>query len=363
MGSMTDLRSILREGETWLMQHVHQSLTEQGEAQYLSALEEVWHLSLQGLTETLIALLEAEEPMHTGPKSTAPDPSAAFGELEAKRHRTRGVPLEIILGLFKFYRRAYLALVRERGGRSSKARAALQRLDRGFDRIELSFCAAWVREAETGSVKDLQERNLELGLELERYINIFESLPVPILLLDSDRSVRNVNHAATQLFLGDHPPGAWYYRSGEKPSSAFLTDLFPGFHTELDAFLGSKEGRRECQWTSAPKGVATTFRVILSRMLDLPHHFAGTLVILDDLTERMQVAQERERLIGELTTALADVRQLTGLLPICSWCKKIRDDQGYWGQIESYLSSHSGVVFSHGVCPECAQKFRSERNG
>jgi len=69
-----------------------------------------------------------------------------------------------------------------------------------------------------------------------------------------------------------------------------------------------------------------------------------------------QSEKERERLIGELRDALAKVRTLSGMLPICAACKKIRDDQGYWNQIESYISKHSKAEFSHSLCPDCAQK-------
>lgn len=61
--------------------------------------------------------------------------------------------------------------------------------------------------------------------------------------------------------------------------------------------------------------------------------------------------------IKQLTSALDDVRQLRGLLPICSYCTKIRNDQDYWEQVESYISRHSGVAFSHSVCPECYEKY------
>jgi len=74
------------------------------------------------------------------------------------------------------------------------------------------------------------------------------------------------------------------------------------------------------------------------------------------LIERRRADGERERLILELQDALAEVRTLSGLLPICAACKKIRDDQGYWNQIEDYISSHSEATFSHGICPECAKK-------
>ncbi|MEE9914153.1 MAG: PAS domain-containing protein [Deltaproteobacteria bacterium] len=82
----------------------------------------------------------------------------------------------------------------------------------------------------------------------------------------------------------------------------------------------------------------------------------GTWAIIRDITERKQVERDRETLIVELQQAMKKVKTLSGMLPICSSCKKIRDDQGYWNQIESYISDHSGAEFSHGICPECAKK-------
>ncbi len=85
----------------------------------------------------------------------------------------------------------------------------------------------------------------------------------------------------------------------------------------------------------------------------------GASTIARNITERERVRKEREKLIAELQEALAKVKTLKGLLPICAWCKKIRDDQGYWQQIEAYISDHSEADFSHGICPECTRKVRA----
>lgn len=72
--------------------------------------------------------------------------------------------------------------------------------------------------------------------------------------------------------------------------------------------------------------------------------------------QRQQQAEaEQERVIVELEKSLEEVKVLSGLIPICSSCKKIRDDNGYWNQIESYISSHSEAQFSHGICPDCVE--------
>ena len=62
----------------------------------------------------------------------------------------------------------------------------------------------------------------------------------------------------------------------------------------------------------------------------------------------------------ELQKALEEIKALSGLIPICATCKNVRDDEGYWHQIESYMSSHSEAQFSHGVCPSCAEEFRKQ---
>jgi hypothetical protein len=78
---------------------------------------------------------------------------------------------------------------------------------------------------------------------------------------------------------------------------------------------------------------------------------------LREQNRKVKKAQiEKDRLIAELQEALKQVNTLTGLLPICMECKKIRDDKGYWNQIESYIRSHSEAEFSHGICPDCAKK-------
>lgn len=64
----------------------------------------------------------------------------------------------------------------------------------------------------------------------------------------------------------------------------------------------------------------------------------------------------REELILNLQKALADVKKLSGMLPICAWCKKIRNDEGYWQQIDAYIKSHTDLDFTHGICNDCAKK-------
>jgi PAS domain S-box-containing protein len=92
-------------------------------------------------------------------------------------------------------------------------------------------------------------------------------------------------------------------------------------------------------------------------------------LIIRDITERKrmeetarEIANEREKLIKDLQYALDNIKTLQGLIPICANCKKIRDDKGYWNQVEGYIMKHTGATFTHGCCPECMEKLYGYRN-
>lgn len=89
----------------------------------------------------------------------------------------------------------------------------------------------------------------------------------------------------------------------------------------------------------------------------------GASTIARDITERRRAQRERDELLEQLRKALAEVKTLGGLLPICAHCKKIRDDKGYWNQIELYIRQHSNANFTHSVCPECARQHYPELYG
>ena len=73
-----------------------------------------------------------------------------------------------------------------------------------------------------------------------------------------------------------------------------------------------------------------------------------------------QKKREQQKLIMELQEALAEIRTLKGFIPICASCKKIRDDEGYWNQLEAYISKHTDAIFTHSICPQCAEKYKAE---
>lgn len=81
-----------------------------------------------------------------------------------------------------------------------------------------------------------------------------------------------------------------------------------------------------------------------------------------EIERRKKAEKELDKVIQELEKALSEVKTLQGILPICSYCKNIRDDKGYWDKVESYIHKHSGAEFTHGICPECAKKYFPDFN-
>ena len=82
-----------------------------------------------------------------------------------------------------------------------------------------------------------------------------------------------------------------------------------------------------------------------------------------DITEAKKAEEEREQLVRDLQTALAEVRTLQQILPICSYCRRIRDDENFWHTVEAYIARHTATRFSHGICPSCMAKLEPEFEG
>ena len=80
------------------------------------------------------------------------------------------------------------------------------------------------------------------------------------------------------------------------------------------------------------------------------------LAVVESERQAARHREEQQRLLEELQRALAEVKQLSGMIPICAWCKKVRDDEGFWEAVETYVAERSEARFSHGICPGCAAK-------
>lgn len=107
-------------------------------------------------------------------------------------------------------------------------------------------------------------------------------------------------------------------------------------------------------------GSAIPVSVTISPVRNTAGDIIGVSSIVRDITRQKQAEVERQKLIQNLMVTANRVRTLTGLLPICATCKRIRDDHGYWQQVEKYISLHSEVTFTHSICPTCAQEYERQ---
>ncbi len=89
-------------------------------------------------------------------------------------------------------------------------------------------------------------------------------------------------------------------------------------------------------------------------------HFVFFIVVTFLVSRLKYDLDERAKIIAELKRALEEIKTLSGLLPICAWCKKVRDDKGYWKQVEHYVAEHTEAEFTHGICPDCLKKLEPE---
>lgn len=100
--------------------------------------------------------------------------------------------------------------------------------------------------------------------------------------------------------------------------------------------------------------------VSASNVTSATNQILGRMASFVDITLKKQIENDRENLIIKLQNALDTIKTLKGIIPICSYCKKIRNDKGAWDQMEAYISAHSEAHFSHSVCPECYKKVMEE---
>jgi len=206
----------------------------------------------------------------------------------------------------------------------------------GLDLIPLSFTA-------TGVLLLLalwRYRLLDLAPVALR--QLFAGMTDGFVVLDAHDRVVDINPSARQLF--DLAPG----------TVGMPARSLAGWDRMIPARWGAGEERIEARLPGDP---ARYLDLRVTTIAGREGGVAGRLVVIRDITARREVELEHERLIGELTKALADIRTLRGLLPICAGCKKIRDDRGYWQGLEQYLSEHAEVQFSHGLCPDCLAKY------
>ena len=160
-------------------------------------------------------------------------------------------------------------------------------------------------------------------------------------------------------------------RDGEEAWEALLAEGAPQLAV-LDWLMPRMDGIELCRRVRHQPEMASTYMILLTSRDQINDVLAGFEAGADDylvkpcdpgeLRARVRVGRRVLELqsalaahVAQLQQALTSVRQLQRLLPICSYCKRIRNDQNYWEQLETYLSDHTEALFSHGICPSCYQ--------
>ncbi len=187
----------------------------------------------------------------------------------------------------------------------------------------------------------------------EMTFRILEKTPLGLFVIDEDRKIEYVNPAMLRI-SGARKEEFVGLRIMELPTYKEI-----GLPEKLNrVFMGEDFLLGPVKYTSYISGKETV-RIFSGMPIDIAGR-RKVLVFVQDITDQRRREEEREHLIQELQKALSEVKRLSGLIPICASCKKIRDDRGYWKQVEEYIKEHSDAEFSHGICPECAEKLYPE---
>ncbi len=191
---------------------------------------------------------------------------------------------------------------------------------------------------------------------------------IKVLVAEDDAVSRRLIQASVERWgyepvVAEDGDAAWKILSApDAPALGVVDWMMPGV-----------DGPTLCRRAHDRRPARPAYFILLTARVSREDLIAGLAAGADDyVTKPFDRAELRARLevgvrtldlqaelasrVRELEQALAQVKQLKGLLPICMYCKRIRDDRNYWQQVESYVSQHSGAEFTHGICPDCYQK-------
>lgn len=291
---LTSFVKYINDHEDWLMGRILNYAQQRNYTKYTSTLKEPWRLSISGLSNSLSELVSIKgEDVELGPdEDFGSDPATQYGMVEATRHRERGVSLEMFLGLMKYYYQSYQDLIAESEFSIAEKKRFSNVIKRFFDRVEIAFCTTWASSEQDCLIGELQDRNLQMTNEKNKYLTIFESLSDPVFIVDPDGYIGNMNLSASRIFNIHSVSGSTYYT--DNADKLIFSQQFPWLAVSYEDFVRDKEQTRQREESYGVND--QYFHVSFSRSLDISGKFSGTIIIISNITERKILEKELETL-------------------------------------------------------------------
>ncbi|MBO9413432.1 MULTISPECIES: ATP-binding protein [unclassified Ruegeria] len=310
---MLQVSNLINSHTEWLTDRVIHYAHKRDYTQFSSTLREAWRISVIGLSEPLVDLIETAH-SKTLPHEAMLDHASEFGVQQGLKHRARGINIVDFVGLMKLYRNAYLDLVVEKSNPDNQREELRNLILELFDAMETGLIKTWQATNSSDRLEELQTLNRSLSNEKNKYLTVFESIAEPAILLDSENKPTHVNVAANRLLLGQMQSGAGYYTEIQ---SVALSQI-------VAKLLSARGPSLEPVVLDTPHG-ARSFDVAIQEMLDVSEKFAGRVIILQDITDYLKAidaAREADRaktvflntISHEIRTPINSILGLTRLL-------------------------------------------------
>lgn len=201
--------------------------------------------------------------------------------------------------------------------------------------------------------KMMREAVVRANDEKARTEAIIATLGDGISIQDIHYKILFQNERHKQL-VGEHT-GEYCYKAYQKKDH-----VCEGCHLSLSFRDGGIHKKEQFRTTDRGK---LYYEIISSSLRNSRGEIVAGIEAVRDITERKTAEIEREDLIAQLKEAVEKINTLKGLLPMCAWCRKIRDDSGYWKHVEKYIEEHTEALFTHGICPDCMERVKEEEEG
>ncbi|MCF7793251.1 MAG: response regulator [Candidatus Cloacimonetes bacterium] len=197
------------------------------------------------------------------------------------------------------------------------------------------------------------EASKKLKVSNTKFTSLFLGNPEPAAYVDLKYRVIEINIRFTEVFG---------YKQNEAKDKLIFDLIVPDDKRREAKELSQGKMKKVMNFETVRKDKNENLIPVLvsTSPIIIDEKPTGMIITYRDISKLKKAEKEKEKLIQDLQKALHEVKTLSGLIPICSHCKKVRDDGGYWDQVENYIARHANVDFSHGICPDCMRQYYPE---